>query len=140
MKAYKIISNDIESYYLTLFMLRGPFVGSTFNYAWKNLEKLGSSPKVRAQVMKRLISQNFLPGNIFSLKDSSRKSAIIKLLVDNMPEYIDSYARTCIAYYKGNKSFPMGNPTMECQDLVSLVKKKRILPLNLKNQLSKLSL
>ena len=37
----------------------------------------------------------------------------------NFPEYLDHYASECTKYYGGKQSFPQGNPTVHCQDLMN---------------------
>jgi hypothetical protein len=130
-----LLTENERDLYLTHFLLQGPFVGSTFNSAWNVLESLGANSSRRAAVMKNLMTLDFLPGKLFMLQDEARRTAVVKLFVKNMPEYLDHYARTCMSYYRGSSIFPKGNPTMECQALVSLQAQVRIFPSALLSEL-----
>jgi len=60
-----------------------------------------------------------LPDNLFSSLDLSKKKAILNLFKSNFPEYLTHYANQCLRYYGGKATFPNGNPTIHCQEMMN---------------------
>ncbi len=127
LKVKNSLSEEDEDLYLTLFILNGPIVGEIFNLSWSRFEILSQNLVRREKVLKKL--QNFepLPGKIFQTSDQLKRETLTKLISETFPEYIDFYARTCLNYLEGKKSYPFGNPTIECRDLFNIDKKKKFI-------------
>lgn len=117
LKSKKSIAEKTEDLFLTHFVLTRPFNGDIFNKAWTTIYKIGQSYKRRNNLIKSLKSMDPLPGKIFSHPDLKKRKTIIRFLTQNIPEYIDFYAISCVNYLKGIGEFPTGNPTMECPEL-----------------------
>lgn len=106
-----------KDFFLTRYLLEGPKVGRLFNLAWNQLQEMSTDFKRRQAVLDRLLSLDPLPGVIFSGKNSQQREVLLDHLSATFPEYLESYARTCLDYMEGKREFPRGNPTIECQEL-----------------------
>jgi len=116
LKAQNRISQAEDDLYLTLYILRGPAIGDTFNHAWANTLKLGQSYSRRSKMLNNLNKIDPLPDELFAMPNLKKTKILLKLIQDNIPEYIDHYATTCINFLTGTYPFPNGNPTVSCQD------------------------
>ena len=72
----------------------------------------------RDEVMKRIQKLDPLPDEVFSSMDESKKRAIISHFKNKFPEYLYFYTDQCLLFYGGSSTFPNGNPTMKCQNLM----------------------
>ena len=104
--------------FLALYILEGPVVGKVFNLAWGTLKIIGQDYKRRDRLFGKLIPLDPLPGKVFGHPNIEKVKVVISFLHNNIPEYVDHYARTCINFYAGKGDFPNGNPTIECRDLL----------------------
>jgi hypothetical protein len=142
--AYKILDAEesltpIErDSFHTFYLLDNPINGDLFNHAWSTLELLGQNYGRRMKVYKYLKGLDPLPGNIFSHRDELKKEAVVGLFYSNFPEYIDHYARVCVNFLKGLGEYPKGTPTLYCNELFKISKKKRWVSQSLKIQYSSL--
>lgn len=142
--AYKILEAEealtaIErDSFHTFYLLDNPVSGDLFNRSWTTLETLGQSYGRRMKVYKYLKGLDPLPGNIFSHRDKLKREAIVSLFYTNFPEYIDHYARVCVNFLKGLGDYPKGTPTLYCNDLFKISKRKRWVNQTLKIQYSSL--
>ena len=125
--SHDLLSSSESDYILTRFILDGPIVGDVFNLAWNRLDLLSLKYSRRENLLKKLLENNPLPGNIFSHPDKKKKNVIIKLFSNKFPEFLDSYIKRCISYYSGKQSFPFGNPTPNCSSLMETTKKTKII-------------
>lgn len=110
--------------YLFSYILNGPIVGETFNEAWKAIEALGVNYKLRRRVLVKIMSQDYIQDELFNTPDKKTRDVLIDLINKNVPEFLDQYARTCLDYLEGKKSFPRGNPTKHCRTFFKFSKKK----------------
>lgn len=106
-----------KDFYLSLNLLENPVVGSIFNEAWSTMKEIGQNYKRRQLVLQKLKKLDPLPGILFDIRDRGKKNIIIEFLAQNIPEYLNFYASTCLDYLDGKKTFPNGNPTIECHQL-----------------------
>ena len=124
--AYRILESQgkvdatTKDFFYTVYLLERPSQGELFNYSWSRLKELGTSEIRREKVLRKIkMSLQDLPDEIFSSLDESKRRAITTLFKENFPEYLDYYAHQCIKFFKGVGSFPDGNPTLHCQDLMN---------------------
>ena len=87
---------------------------------WKDslsvLKNLKKNQKLREEILDIIKRHDPLPDKIFMAAEKrDRKIAFLRMLRDHYPEYIDYYSKECLAYYKGSKNFPSGNPTPYCK-------------------------
>ena len=57
-----------------------------------------------------------LPDELFAMPNLKKTKILLKLIQNNIPEYINHYATTCINFLTGATPFPNGNPTVSCQE------------------------
>ncbi len=124
LKSKKSIPRDIEDRYLTLYLLDSPIPGHVFNKAWNNMKSLGENLERRNSVMAFLQKLDPLPGAIFASSNHALRKSVMKLFGENFDEYLTFYAKTCLSYLKGVRSFPNGNPTVQCDDFYANNKKE----------------
>ncbi|HXH29428.1 MAG TPA: hypothetical protein VNJ01_01325 [Bacteriovoracaceae bacterium] len=123
--AYQILKSqlkatqDIEDFFYTVYLLENPSQGELFNYSWNRVKLLGATSARREQVLKTLKELDPLPDTIFSSVDKSKRKVLLLHFKAHFPEYLEHYAEQCILFYGGKKSFPEGNPTIHCQDLMN---------------------
>jgi hypothetical protein len=117
--SFNQLNQTDQDLWLTLYLLDNPVVGDLFNIAWNRLKELGSQFKRRHAVHQRLRTNEPLPGNSFNHKSLS----ITRHFNRYFPEYIATYAKTCVDYLEGNKHFNYGNPTIYCDQLFTRDKK-----------------
>lgn len=140
--AYKVLQgrgllgNQKKDLFLAAYLLNGPENGEFFNQAWNEFQKMGQDYKRRENILESLKKIDPLPGKVFAIEDTKKRQVLLDNLALNFPEYIDLYAKTCLAYVKGSQSFPNGNPTMECRELLKSAKNTKILNEKVLNELS----
>ena len=122
LKSKNAITDKTEDLFLTNFVLYRPFNGDIFNKAWTRVQKIGENYSRRKYLISALKKMDPLPGKIFSHPDTKKRKTITRFLSQNIPEYIDFYAMSCVNYLRGIGQFPTGNPTMECPELFKTVK------------------
>lgn len=110
------LSQEENDFFYTLYLLRGPLIGETFNQAWNNLSKIGQNYPRRARLLEALKGQDPLEGKVFASSNHDKQKTIMGHFFENFPEYLDFYGKTCLAYFEGKKTFPHGNPTPECRE------------------------
>jgi hypothetical protein len=118
----KLLDTEERNQYLALYLLKGPINGPIFNQAWNALKLLKKDYPTRQKLLTELLKNDPLPGEMFSLADLSRRKVLMGHFYENFPEYMDQYARVCLDFLQGKKSFPNGNPTIGCDDLFATVK------------------
>jgi hypothetical protein len=117
-----LITKEEKYAYLTKYFLEGPKPGSLLNFAWSHLEKLSQDYGLRKKVLEKLIELDPLPGAIFTKE--SKNQVFTRHLVKTFPEYLNSYTKTCVSYLSGTKTFPYGNPTLNCHYLFKINEKE----------------
>lgn len=118
------IDQTMEDRFLTLYLLDNPSPGYVFNRAWNTLKSLADDPIRRQSIMAFLQKRDPLPGAIFASSDQTLKDNIIKLFNENFSEYLSHYAKTCLSYLQGIRTYPNGNPTIQCDDFFASNKKE----------------
>lgn len=136
LKTKGVLAPEKKDLFMTTYFLNGPENGSLLNEAWNELKNIGQDYKRRTSVLENIKKIDPLPGKIFALEDQKRKQVLLDYMTLNFPEYVDHYAKTCLAYVKGLNSFPMGNPTMECRELLKSSKNGHILNDKIQTELS----
>lgn len=111
--------------FLVLFILKGPINGETFNLAWNTVQNLGQNHSKRKSIVAYLKTMDPLPDELFAISDLKKKLHLLDILSQNIPEYLDHYAKTCLNFYKGIGKYPKGNPTLYCRDFFKLSNGKR---------------
>lgn len=119
LKAQNKVNASMSDFFYTVYLLEKPSQGELFNYAWGRLKELGNASIRRDEVMKQLKKLDPLPDDIFSSMDQTKKRVILGHFKNNFPEYLDFYASECVQYYGGKVSYPHGNPTIHCQELMA---------------------
>ncbi|MCR9204120.1 MAG: hypothetical protein NXH75_06060 [Halobacteriovoraceae bacterium] len=116
----QILPKETQNLWLVRYFLESPTPGKTFNQAWNVLSKLSQNYDGRMKVLNRLLKYDPLPGDVFSIHDKKKRRIMTVYLSENFPEYVQKYASTCMNYLTGNQTFPRGNPTKECHDLIQM--------------------
>ena len=122
--AYQILNAQgkttpaLTDFFYTVYLLESPSQGELFNYAWNRLTELSKSMNRRDEVMNRIKMLDPLPDEVFSSMDATKKRAILGHFKNKFPEYLYFYTDQCLRFYGGSSSFPNGNPTMKCQNLM----------------------
>ena len=119
LKVQNKMNPKMMDFFYTVYLLENPSRGELFNYAWTRLSELGKDNEKRTAVMNDLKIQDPLPDAVFSSLDLTKKKVILNHFKQNFPEYLDFYAAQCTLYYGGKHTFPQGNPTIHCQDLMN---------------------
>jgi hypothetical protein len=123
--AYQILSAQgkvnpqLMDFFYTVYLLENPSKGELFNYAWNRLHELSKNMSRRDEVLRKLKNLDPLPDEIFSSMDETKKRTVLSHFKNNFPEYLYFYTNQCLLYYGGKTTFPNGNPTMKCQDLMN---------------------
>ncbi len=136
LKTKGFMANDKKDLFMATYFLNGPDNGTLLNEAWNELKNIGQDYKRRTAVLESIKRLDPLPGKVFAIEDPKRKQVLLEYISLNFPEYVDHYAKTCLAYVRGAASFPMGNPTIECRELLKTSKNGRILNDKVLNELS----
>lgn len=110
---------EVTDFFYTVYLLDNPAQGELFNYSWNRVKELGGTVERRESVLRKLRSLDPLPDSIMGSLDQSKKRVVLKHLKTFFPEYLEFYADQCIKFYGGKGSFPAGNPTVHCQELMS---------------------
>jgi len=116
------IDQSSSDQFLTFYILSGPVVGNIFNKAWNTIGKLGQDYSRRQKLLRKLKLMDPLPGKIFAHPNLKKRKTITRLIGQNIPEYLDFYAKSCVNYLNGHGDFPTGNPTIECPQLFQVSK------------------
>lgn len=124
LEVLKLTDKVVREAFLIKYYLEGPKTGRILNLAWTSLEKLSQNYSLRTKVLKKLVSLDPLPGQIFAHHPGSRTKVLSDHLAKNFPEYINSYSKVCTDYLSGKRTFPYGNPTVHCHDLFKQDKKR----------------
>ena len=124
LKSNNLISNSDEDLFFATYILQGPIVGEVFNLAWNRIIKVSQTYKRREKLLRRMLSMDPLPGEVFAHPDTSKRDTLIKFFHRNFPEYLEGYVKTCINYYSGAVEHPYGNPTIHCDSLMKATKKR----------------
>ena len=122
------ISNEELTTFNIVYLLQKAERGPLLEKSFQSLLKLKDNYEQRSDVLKSLKKLDPLPGKIFTRKNDKKALVLIKNLANFFPEYIDHYAKSCIEYLSGEKKFPNGNPTMECQEFFEISKKLEVVP------------
>lgn len=101
----------IHIYYL----LFEPTLSELYKNSLDILLGLSLSEKIRIEILQMLNALDPLPGKVFSNRKTISLEVLLRLS-RSFPEYLDSYAQTCLDFLSGNKKFPKGNPTPNCLD------------------------
>jgi hypothetical protein len=112
------ITTALSDFFYTVYLLESPSQGELFNYAWGRLKELSTSAARREEVLKKIKTLDPLPDEIFASLDLKKRRAILHHFKKNFPEYLSLYTDQCLIYYGGKTSFPKGNPTMKCPELM----------------------
>lgn len=119
LKSQMKADQEITDFFYTVYLLENPSQGELFNYSWNRVRELGGTVARREAVLKKLKNLDPLPDAILGSLDQTKKRVILKHFKTYFPEYIDFYTDQCVNYYGGIGSFPSGNPTINCQNLMS---------------------
>ena len=106
-------------FFYTVYLLDNPSQGELFNYSWNRVRELGGTISRREDVLAKLKSLDPLPDAIMSSLDQTKKRVVLNHFKTFFPEYLDHYTDQCTKFYGGKGSFPSGNPTINCQKLMS---------------------
>lgn len=120
LKAQMKATQTVSDFFFTVYLLEKPSQGELFNYSWNRLKELGSS-QVRREAVLNIVKTKLdpLPDEIFSSIDIPKKRVVLNHFKANFPEYLDFYSDQCVKFYGGKNTFPQGNPTVHCQDLMN---------------------
>lgn len=124
LRAAQKLSPIEESALLTSYLLYIPQIGDTFNLAFSKLSTLSQDFDLRNKLLGLFKEQSYLPDDIVNDSDEKRRDIIISMFTKNFPEYFTYYAKECINFYKGDKNYPAGNPTKNCDKFIELAKGK----------------
>ena len=130
--AYKIaikladISDQDKTKFYTLEFIDDNLSKVDMALALPELEKLSNDYDLREKLSNSFDPNRSFPGKIFSSTENAKVKT--RVLYRHFPEYIDNYAKTCLEYLTGSKSFLNGNPTPDCHALYKLDKDLGILP------------
>lgn len=109
-----------EDLYAVTYLSDGPVVGDKLNLAWKRVENLGRNYKQRAKILEEIKKFEAIPDYTFKNAKNPRHKAIINLLAQNFPEFLNYYGENCIKYI-GLKSGPGSVvKNSQCRELLEL--------------------
>ncbi len=115
-----------DKHYLSiLYLLMSKKDKELTNISWNSLDHLKKHPEQRSKILKEIARLDPLPDTNFKGSDQATLS-FINQLNTSFPEYVNYYLKTCYQYISGIKKFKMGNPTINCRDLVSKLSKEQI--------------
>ena len=112
------ISLDDQDFFLIRNYLHSTQKGERLNLAWNTLKALARDFNRREKVLKQLKTLDPLPDHLFGIPSSREKNILIHHLAKHFPEYLDHYSRTCLQYLQGQRTFPNGNPTIYCHQIM----------------------
>lgn len=111
-------SSPLEKAFISLIYLLESFkVGPDLDYSWKELEGLKINYDLREKLLNKVKVIDPLPSALFQKLSSKRESLIVEFIHKVFPEYLNLYVKTCLSYLSGEKEYPMGNPTQNCDSL-----------------------
>lgn len=113
------LTTGIRDFFFTVYLLEHPSQGELFNLAWNNLKEMGRSFERRERILLVLKKLDLLPDQVAGSLDQMKKRVILSHFKANFPEFLDHYSNVCLNYFAGKGSFPRGNPTLHCQELMS---------------------
>lgn len=119
LNAQSKIDPKLRDFFYTVYLLERPSRGELFNFSWNKVVELGKSQEKREKVLEELKNLDPLPDEIMASMDQPKRRAVLSHFKRHFPEYIDHYSEQCIKFYGGKESFPQGNPTIHCQDLMN---------------------
>lgn len=119
LKSQMKADETITDFFYTVYLLDNPSQGELFNLSWNRIKELGGKSLRRERILEKLKTLDPLPDQIFSSFDQLKKKTILHHFKNYFPEYLDFYADQCVKFYGGKGSFPQGNPTVHCQDLMN---------------------
>ena len=120
-----LLKQKEEDLLLTFYLLGNPVKGDLLNRSWGRVEKLARNYKRRKAVLNSLLSIDPLPDRIFQIPSTKKRNAIMAHFNKHFPEYLNSYARTCVNFYEGNEVFENGNPTIYCDKFFEITKSEK---------------
>ncbi len=116
--------DKLESHeWLMRYYLQSPPPGELLNLSWNALKELSDDYALREALLKKITQRDPLPGELFEQLESNRSQALAYHLQETFPEYIATYAKTCLQYLEGRGNFPYGNPTPQCHQFFRLTAK-----------------
>ena len=129
LKKINALSNKEESFYYLIEYLQNPYISSDkLEHSLNELKRIKKDPELREQLVIDLGKLDPLPGKIFSKVTDTQSLSKTRILFRSFPEYIDTYARTCLDYLTENKVYKTGSPTPDCHGLFKQGQKLDILP------------
>lgn len=118
--AYKLISiHKLQTPKINSYQAVIDFLQQENNIS-PELKRLRSDYQLRTQLMEVFENKTELPGRVFAQKPSSAANAAARILTQNFPELIRTYANKCLDYLSGRVYFPKGNPTPQCHEFFQL--------------------
>ena len=114
----KKISPADQDFFLIRSFLHSDRKGEHLNLSWNTLKNLAKDFERRKKVLNQLKTLDPLPDHLFGLNSSLKKNTLIHHFAKNFPEYLDHYSHTCLRYLQGQGSFPNGNPTVYCRQIM----------------------
>ena len=114
----KKISPRDQDFFLIRNYLHSSRKGEHLNLSWNTLKALARDFERRKKVLNQLKTLDPLPDHLFGLGPSQKKNTLIHHLAKNFPEYLGHYSHTCLRYLQGQGSFPNGNPTIYCRQIM----------------------
>ncbi len=120
LNAKKALNTSENDLFYALYLLKGPLVGEAFNQSWNGLARIGQNFKRKTALLKTLKKQDPLEGKIFASSNYDLKKTVVRHFAKHFPEYLDIYAKTCLDYREGRKTFHHGNPTIECPEFFKI--------------------
>lgn len=130
LKSQSKAGQGIEDFFYVIYLLEKPSQGELFNYSWNRLKELGNQSLRRERVLAEMKKLDPLPDTLFASMDESKKKVIGAHFKANFPEYFDFYSDQCVLFYGGKDSFPSGNPTIHCQELMNSELAPMLLPID----------
>lgn len=117
LQSRNVLNLEEQDLYLTYYFLMAPKPGDGLNRSWNRVQELAEQFERRQSVVKALLKLDPLPGKLFALRPVEKLKPLFKHFQKSIPEYLDHYVENCLNYMDGSKTYPNGNPTVECQDL-----------------------
>lgn len=132
LKFFNLLSaSDLYKFHTINYLQNNNLSSSEIDYAIDSLKFFSKNHNDREKLMHELLTLDPVPDNLFSNLNRSSQKAKIRILDRYFPEYLISYAKTCLAYLKDTKVFKNGNPTPHCHTFFQSQQVKNSLPENL---------
>lgn len=119
----KTLSNQQRNFIHLYYLLFEPAPSNLYNAALNTLLSLSLTEATRLEILSQFLKLDPLEGKVFA-STSTQGLEVLLRLSRSFPEYLDSYAQTCLDFLAGNKKFPSGNPTPHCLDFCRNFKKQ----------------